>query len=115
MIPFIRVATNRFMSWMISTAAGQKVSDTQCGYRAMSRRAFEKVRISTARFEAESEMILRAADAGMRIASIPIACYYGDEVSHIDPVRDTIRFFKFFFSYLASRGNLSSSARKHGG
>ncbi len=102
-MPFIRVATNRFMSWLISSVVGQKVADTQCGYRAFSRQAIDKIRLKTARFETESEMIFLAADAGLRIASVPISCVYGDEVSHIHPVRDTVRFFKFLFRYMASR------------
>ena len=96
-MPFIRLATNRIMSWMISGVAGQKVADTQSGYRAFSRKAIDQIRLKASRFETESEMIFSAADAGLRIASVPISCLYGDEVSKIRPVRDTLRFFKFLF------------------
>ncbi len=102
-MPFIRVATNRVMSWIISGVAGQKVADTQSGYRAFSRKAIDRIRLKASRFETESEMIFSAADAGLRIASVPISCLYGDEVSKIRPVRDTVRFFKFLSGYLASR------------
>jgi glycosyltransferase involved in cell wall biosynthesis len=111
-MPFIRVATNRIMSRIISNTAGQSVPDTQCGYRALSRRALETVKLKTARFEIESEMILRVADAGLGIASIPISCVYGDEVSHIRPVRDTIRFFKFLSEYRHTRDKLSELRQK---
>ncbi len=107
-MPFIRVATNRIMSWIISAAAGQKVADTQSGYRAFSRKAIDKIRLKASRFETESEMIFSAADAGLRIASVPISCVYGDEVSHIRPVRDTVRFFKFLCGYLATRDRLKA-------
>ena len=102
-MPFIRVATNRFMSSIISWAAGQRVDDTQCGYRALSRAAIEKIELKSDRFETESEMIFSAADHGLKIVSVPISCVYGDEVSHIRPVRDTARFFKFYFAYLRGR------------
>lgn len=102
-MPFIRVATNRILSRMISSKAGQKVSDTQCGFRGLSRRAIDSIRLSASRFETESEMILRAADAGLRMVSVPVSCVYGDEVSQIRPVRDTLRFFRFLFSYRADR------------
>jgi glycosyltransferase involved in cell wall biosynthesis len=97
---WIRVLTNRFMSFLISWAAGQAIPDSQCGYRALTRKAVLNVRLETKRFEAESEMLLRAARAGLKIESMPIESVYRDEISHIRPARDTLRFFRFFFKYL---------------
>lgn len=102
-MPTLRVATNRFMSWLISLAAGQKVPDSQCGFRALSRRAMQAVRLETARFESESEMILKAAKADLRIHSVAVGSVYGGETSHIRPVRDTVRFFKFLLQHLLRR------------
>ena len=99
-MPFVRRATNRFMSWIISSVAKQPVPDTQCGYRAIRKEALKKIRLQTARFEIESEMILQAARAGLKISSIPIRCVYAGEKSNIHPLRDTIRFFKFLLGYL---------------
>ena len=48
-------------------------------------------------------MILDAARTGARIFSIPIRSVYEGGSSHIRPVRDTIRFFSFLFSYLSRR------------
>ena len=100
---WVRVLTNRFMSLLISLAAGQSVPDSQCGYRALTRKAVSILRLRTQRFEAESEMILSAARAGFKISSIPVESVYRDEVSHIHPVRDSLRFFKFFIGFLFSK------------
>lgn len=96
----IRILTNRVMSALISAAAGQSVPDTQCGYRALTKEAVKKIKLHTKRFEAESEMILRAAKAGLTIASVPIASIYRDEISRIRPVQDTLRFLQFFLKFL---------------
>ena len=112
-MPFIRVATNKTMSWIISTVAGQKVADSQSGFRAFSRKAIDSIRLRSSRFETESEMILSASDSGLRIASVPISCVYGDEVSHIRPVRDTVRFFKFLFRYVVTRDKLKKQLNQH--
>ncbi len=98
-MPFIRVATNRFLSWVISSLAGQKVPDSQCGFRAIRRRVLESTRLSTHRFEIESEMLLLAARGGFRIHSIPIGSVYAGAKSKINPFRDTLRFFGFIFKY----------------
>lgn len=100
-MPFARVVTNRVMSGMISRLAGQSVPDSQCGYRALTRELVRKLRLSTDRYEIESEMILETARLGMRIGSVPIRCRYGGEKSRIRPVRDTLRFFSFLRRYSA--------------
>lgn len=102
-MPLLRVVTNRFMSWVLSSAAGQKIPDSQCGYRAIRKEVIAKMSLRTSRFEIESEMILEAARAGFRIISVPIASVYEGGTSHIHPLKDTGRFFRFLFGYLLTR------------
>ena len=100
-MPWIRRATNRFMSWVISSIVKQNIPDSQCGYRAMTRDVLQKIELKTERFEIESEILLEAARQGFKITSIPICCVYRNETSHINPFRDTIRFFSFLLKYHA--------------
>lgn len=93
-MPLERRLTNRGMSWLLSRIIGQKVPDTQCGFRWISRRLLERIVISSDRFEVESEMVIRAAWAGSRIASVPVSSVYRREVSFIRPLGDTVRFFR---------------------
>ena len=102
-MPFVRRHTNVIMSALISAAAGQKVPDTQCGYRAAKREAIGRLQLESSRFEIESEMILEAARTHSRISSVPVRSVYEGGTSHIHPLRDTVRFFKFLFKYLACR------------
>ena len=94
-MPLDRWVTNRFMSWILSRIAGQKVPDTQCGFRMIRREVLEKVRLTSDRFEVESELVIRAARAGFRIASVPVSSVYRRQSSFIRPLRDTVRFFRF--------------------
>ena len=98
-MPLIRRLTNRFMSTILSAACGQRVPDTQCGYRAAKREALSRIRLETSRFEIESEMILEAARTGSKIASIPVRSVYEGGKSNIHPARDTVRFFNFLLRY----------------
>ncbi len=99
----IRRLTNRVMSGVLSALAKQKVPDSQCGYRAMTREAARKLALHSDRFEVESEMILEASKYGLKILSVPVRCIYADETSRIRPWRDTVRFFYFILRYLKSR------------
>lgn len=91
-MPLERRWTNRFMSWLISRVTGQSVPDTQCGFRWISSRLWDGIRLSSSRYEVESELVIRAARSGFRVTSVPISSVYRREVSFIRPIRDTVRF-----------------------
>jgi glycosyltransferase involved in cell wall biosynthesis len=94
-MPFVRQMTNRFMSWRISRVCGQQIPDTQCGFRMFHRDLAAVFReMPSSKYDFETEMLVVAARQGGRIAAVPVTTVYGDEVSKIHPVRDTIRFFK---------------------
>ncbi|MCD8350358.1 MAG: glycosyltransferase family 2 protein [Planctomycetaceae bacterium] len=92
-MPFARVWTNRVTSWILSRLAGVTVPDTQCGFRLVRREAWQGVSIRTRNYDFEGEMIVAMGRKGFRVASVPVSTIYGDEVSTINPVRDTVRFF----------------------
>lgn len=93
-MPFIRLLTNRFMSWLLSRKIGQRISDTQCGFRLLSRAAIPcALETESVGFAADSELLLRAHRAGLTIAETAVSTVYGTEKSHIRPVRDTLLFF----------------------
>jgi glycosyltransferase involved in cell wall biosynthesis len=93
-MPLVRRLTNRYMSWLLSRRMGQRVPDTQCGFRLYRTDIVAPITCSTARFDADSEILLALNARGVRMAAAPVRVIYGDEKSKIRPVRDTIRFFR---------------------
>jgi glycosyltransferase involved in cell wall biosynthesis len=98
-MPFVRRIVNRYMSGKISRVCGQQIPDTQCGFRMLHRDIIPEVLSGASRFEYETEMLIIASKKGHRVASVPITTVYSDEVSSINPVRDTLRFFKLMRRY----------------
>ena len=98
-MPWLRRLVNRYMSDKISRACGQRIPDTQCGFRMLHRDVIPELLGGTNRFDYETEMLIIASRSGYRIAAVPITTVYSDEVSSIHPVRDTIRFFKLMRRY----------------
>lgn len=103
-MPRIRRLTNRFMSWTLSRLAGRRLADSQSGYRLVRLSAWERARPRRPGFAAESEFLVQAARAGLRIAEVPVSAIYGDERSHIRPVRDTLRFLALVLRLALRRG-----------
>jgi len=98
-MPFIRRVVNRYMSNRISHICGQKIPDTQCGFRMLDRQLIPELLGGGDRFDYETEMLIIASRKGYAIQSVPITTVYSDEVSSIHPVRDTLRFFKLMRRY----------------
>ncbi len=46
-MPFLRRCANRFMSFIISLLITERVDDSQCGYRLISRKGIEKMKLNT--------------------------------------------------------------------
>lgn len=98
-MPRERVLTNKCMSGFISLLVGQRILDTQCGFRMIKRDVLEKIAINTKNFEVESEILIKAARLGVFIKSVPIqSIYYSNMRSKIHPFFDTVRFIRFIFN-----------------
>ncbi len=98
-MPFIRRVVNRYMSRGISRLCGQKIPDTQCGFRMLDRQLIPELLGGGDRFDYETEVLIIASCKGYRIESVPITTVYTDQVSKIRPVRDAVRFFKLMWRY----------------
>lgn len=96
-MPLLRRWTNQLMSWFISRWTKQPLSDTQCGFRVIARGLLESVPLRSNRFEIDSELVIRCAQAGFRMISVPVTSVYRRESSFIRPLRDTLRFFRLLF------------------
>lgn len=90
-MPSSRRLANGFSSGWATWLAGQRVSDSQCGYRLHSRRLLERTPLTPGRYEVETELVVRAARLGFRIAEVEIPTVYGEEKSQIHTLRDVPR------------------------
>ena len=94
-MPWLRIITNKFMSWVISILSKQKIPDTQCGFRLIRSAVLEKIELKTTKFETETEILIKASRLGFKIESVPIKTVYRGGKSQINPFVDTLRFLRF--------------------
>lgn len=93
-MPWLRERTNRFTSSVISRLAGARIPDSQNGYRLFDGAVLRAIDLESERYDLESEILIKAGRMGFPIASVPISTIYGDQVSSIHPVQDTLRFLR---------------------
>ena len=92
---WVRRASNRISSTLISAAAGQALGDVQSGFRLYARPLIETMGFPEPRFEAESAVVVRAVRFGFRVVSAPVGLGFADgrTTSHYRPLVDSLRIF----------------------
>ena len=87
-MPLANQLSNNTTSLAISLMTRTRLSDTQCGYRLIKTPVLRRCFPRTARYQAESEILVKAAWLGFRIGQVPIDVVYGSAKSHIRAHRD---------------------------
>lgn len=98
-MPWLRRATNYQMSRMLNRRMRQFIADTQNGFRLYQTDVINMVHAEADGFAAESEILLKLDEIGIRMGSVPVAAIYGEEVSYVRPYQDTKRFFAMMTHY----------------
>jgi glycosyltransferase involved in cell wall biosynthesis len=88
----------RFGNWvadrLVGLFAGQRLPDTQSGFRVYPAAATLALGARGARYDFETEILLRAARRGLPVVGVPVRVYYppvAERVSHFRAGRDTLR------------------------
>jgi len=108
-IPRARFIANRIAAFWVSWACGQRLTDSQSGFRVYPAELFRTLRVPHGRarsFVFESEILIEAARHGHRCVLVPITALYkpGLRASHFRPVLDIVRITRMIAWKLASRG-----------
>ncbi len=77
------------------------IGDTNCGMRAFTRAAFEKMKLKTSGMEFATEMVIKAAATDMRMCEIPCNLYRDkrDHAPHLNTWRDGWRYLRFMLLF----------------
>ncbi|MBI9044308.1 MAG: glycosyltransferase family 2 protein [Anaerolineaceae bacterium] len=94
-MPFSRRLANTLGGWAFSWALGEKVNDNQSGFRLISKSLMEEMLENQEEgFELEVEMFVSCAKLNWQVTSVPIRTIYGDEKSHISPLKHVANFWR---------------------
>lgn len=80
-MPFVRFVGNKVASVLVNILFGIYVSDLVSGYRALTKKAYNKAKWSYSRppgYGVETEMIIRIKKANLKYCEIPIETIYFD-------------------------------------
>jgi hypothetical protein len=83
------------ITFLLRLCSGARLGDSQCGLRAFKRVAFERLEMGAPGMEFASEMILKAARKGLRLAEVPIPYYPRAGEAKLRTFRDGWRHLRF--------------------
>lgn len=102
-MPLHRIISNYLTSFILSVLSGQRIWDSQCGFRLIRKDVLKKLNMSEDGFQFESEMLLCAADQNIKFDYVQIPTIYDAEKSYIGNFRDTYKFVSLILKVLSTR------------
>lgn len=97
-MPYHRRISNYLTSFLLSKKLKVKIEDSQCGYRAYRTRIFSNIELFMNGFEAESEILVKAARNNFSIGFVDIPTIYADEKSKMKSLQAIKGFIKVLLS-----------------
>jgi len=98
-MPRERIVGNKLFDAMSNQKSGEKLHDTQSGFRAYSASALDKIKFVENGMAIESQTLLDAVNAGLRIKEIPVSTTYDG----ITPKRSRLGHFSHVLDYIITR------------
>ena len=77
-MPLVKKIGNDLIDVLMSVLFHIEVQDTQCGYKAMTRAAYEKMKLISNDYSIESEMVAKTGKYKLKFAQVPIKTIYAD-------------------------------------
>ncbi|MFC2056687.1 glycosyltransferase family 2 protein [Chloroflexota bacterium] len=85
-IPRYRRVGQRVLSWLTFIASRKKLSDTESGFRAYSRKAIASLELEEKGMAISSEIVSEASAKGLKVTEVPISVVYTEDSSTLNPV-----------------------------
>lgn len=99
-IPKHKLIGNGLLNIFTNILSGSKLTDTQSGFRAYSKRALESIRIKEKGIGVDSQIIMDAVKMKLRIKEVPIRVYYDNlDTSTYNPIKHFIKVMASIIKY----------------
>jgi glycosyltransferase involved in cell wall biosynthesis len=82
-VPLVRYLGNKFASLLVAFLFRIYVSDLLCGFRAMTKKTYKKIKWDSSGYGVETEMIVNAAKSGINVKEVPIMAVYHDALKGV--------------------------------
>jgi glycosyltransferase involved in cell wall biosynthesis len=85
-IPAYRKFGLRVLNTFTNALSGEKITDTQSGFRTYSKKALSLIEVIEKDIGVDSQLLLDASSKGLRVVEVPTSVKYDEESSTYNPV-----------------------------
>jgi glycosyltransferase involved in cell wall biosynthesis len=82
-VPLVRYLGSKFASLLIAFLFKIYVSDVACGFRALTKDAYKKLKWESSGYGVETEMVAKLGKSGLRHCEVPVKAVYHDKVKGV--------------------------------
>jgi glycosyltransferase involved in cell wall biosynthesis len=82
-VPLVRFLGNKMASVLISLLFRIFVSDILCGFRGITKKAFQKLKLESQGYGIETEMVIESKRTNLKYCEVPVATVYYDKVKGV--------------------------------
>lgn len=92
-MPLLKKIGNKILSKITSWVCGERITDSQCGFRGYSPKVIERVMHEAADYSWASELTILFVKKGFRVREVPVKTIYPRKRFRGTGVRDGIKIF----------------------
>lgn len=82
-VPLVRYLGNKFASVIIASLFKIYVSDVICGFRAITKQSYEKIKWESTGYGVETEMVVKAGKNKLSHCEVPVETIYHDKTKGV--------------------------------
>lgn len=82
-VPLVRFIGNKTASILIAALFDIYVSDIICGFRALTKKAYKKIKWESSGYGVETEMVIRIGRSKLNYLEVPVETLYHDNVKGV--------------------------------
>lgn len=92
-IPFYRRLGQRLIRRSVNVLSSDKLTDTECGFRAFSRKAISALNLKESGMAISAETVAEASRLKLKVTEVPVSITYSKDSSTLNPVTHGVGVF----------------------
>lgn len=102
-IPFYRRIGQRIITSSVKTLSEDDLTDTECGYRAFSRKAVQTLELRENGMAVSAETVAEASRKNLKVIQVPVSVTYGKDSSTHNPLAHGLSVFTRILTWISER------------
>ena len=102
-IPFYRRLGQRLILHSVKTLSEDDLTDSECGFRAFSRKAVQTLELKETGMAISAETVAEASRKGLKVIQVPVSVTYSKDSSTLHPIKHGLSVFTRILTWISEQ------------